>query len=74
MEEQKITGTGSQSHLIEPLGRIWAFVVYTVIYEAIIWGVFGWAVFVQGRSGWWILAAAVVSGAQLKPSRFGIAP
>jgi len=50
----------------------WAFAVYTVIFEAMIWGVFGYAVFIQGHSGWWILVAIIISGAQLKPKHFNI--
>jgi hypothetical protein len=52
--------------------RIVIFAVYSILYEIIIWGLFGWAVFVRGESGWWILAAAYLSSAQLKPRHFGI--
>ena len=52
--------------------RIWAFAVYSVLYEAIVWGVFGWAVFYNGYSGWWILVAIIISNMQLKPKHFGI--
>jgi len=53
--------------------RVWAFAVYSVLFEAIVWGLFGWAVFWQGRSGWWVLVALMLSGAQLKSKHFGIA-
>ena len=53
-------------------GRIWAFAIYSLFFEAIIWGVFSYAVFWQGRSGWWILVAIIMSGCQLKPKHFGI--
>jgi len=52
--------------------RIWAFAIYSILYEAIIWGVFGYAVFVLGHTGWWLLLAVILSGAQLKPRHFGI--
>ena len=52
--------------------RIWAFVVYSVLLEAIIWGIFGWAVFVDGHSWWWILLAVYLSSAKLKGKHFGI--
>jgi hypothetical protein len=52
--------------------RIWAFAVYSILFEAIIWGVFGYAVFILGHSGWWMALAAVISGAQLRPKHFGI--
>ena len=53
-------------------GRIWAFAVYSILFETIVWGLFGWAVFVQGRSGWWVLVALLLSSAQLKSKDFGI--
>lgn len=53
-------------------GRIWAFAIYSLIYEAIIWGIFAWAVFWRGYSGWWVLVAIIMSGNQLKPKHFGI--
>jgi len=52
--------------------RVWAFAVYSVLFEAIVWGLFGWAIFWQGRSGWWVLVALMLSGAQLQPKHFGI--
>jgi hypothetical protein len=52
--------------------RIVIFAAYSIMYEIIIWGLFGWAVFVRGESGWWILAAAYLSCSQLKPRHFGI--
>lgn len=52
--------------------KIATFAAYSVCYEAIIWGVFGYAVFWKDHSGWWILAAMVMSGSQLKPRHFGI--
>lgn len=52
--------------------RVWAFAAYSVLYEAIVWGLFGWAVFERGHSGRWMLLALVLSAAQLKPRSFGI--
>ncbi len=52
--------------------RIASFAAYSVCYEAIIWGVFGYAVFWKNHSGWWILVAMLLSGQQLKPRHFGI--
>jgi hypothetical protein len=54
------------------LARIIVFGIYSVLYEAIIWGIFGWAVFAKGHSGWWILLATIISGEQFKPKHFGI--
>lgn len=52
--------------------KYWAFATYSVLYEAIIWGVFGYAVFVEGHSGWWLVLATFLSLAQLPSKRFGI--
>ena len=46
------------------------FVVYSVLFEAIIWGVFGYAVFVLGHCGWWMALAVFLSTSQLKYSAF----
>jgi hypothetical protein len=43
-----------------------------VAYEAIVWGIFGYAIFWQGHSGWWVIVALLISGAQMKPHHFGI--
>ena len=50
------------------------FAIYSVLYESIIWGIFGYAVFWQGHSGWWLVLAVFMSGCQLKPKHFGIKP
>lgn len=52
--------------------RIWAFAIYSICFEAIVWGLFGYAVFWKGFSGWWMAFAVVLSGCQLKPEQFGI--
>jgi hypothetical protein len=52
--------------------RIWAFVIYSIFFEAIVWGLFGYVVFWKGYSGWWIVLALAISAAQIKPSDFGI--
>ena len=52
--------------------KILIFAIYSVLYEGIIWGLFGWAVFVKGHSGWWMILATLMSMSQLKPQSFGI--
>ncbi len=52
--------------------RVLAFAFYSIAYEAIIWIGFGWVVFVKNHSPWWMLLAAILSAAQLKPKHFGI--
>ena len=48
------------------------FVIYSILFELIVWGLFGWAVFINGNSGWWFLLAVLLSGSQLKPKHFGL--
>lgn len=54
------------------LGRVIVFAVYTICFEAIVWGIFAWAVFIQGFSGWWMLLAIALSASQMKPQHLGI--
>ena len=53
-------------------GRILIFAIYSVVFELIIWGIFGYAVFILGHSGWWVALAVAMSASQLKPKHFGI--
>ena len=52
--------------------QIWAFAIYSILFECLVWGFFGYIVFWQDRSGWWLLLALFLSSAQLKPYHFGI--
>lgn len=52
--------------------KLWAFAIYSVLYEALIFGLFGYAVFWQGHSGWWMVLAVAMSMCQLKPKHFGM--
>lgn len=49
---------------------MWSFAAYSVAYEGIVWGLFGWAVFIEGRSPWWALLALLLSGCQISASRW----
>lgn len=48
------------------------FALYSILFEMIVWGLFGYAVFWRERSGWWLLVAMWCSASQLKPKHFGI--
>ena len=78
MSEQKNTINADESpkadsvRLSAGLGRIIIFAIYSVLFEMIIWGMFGWAVFEKGYSGWWMVLAVMMSSSQLKPKHFGI--
>ena len=52
--------------------KYWAFAFYTVIYEATIWGVFGYAVFWLDHHGAWMILAFILSVGQIPPRKFGI--
>jgi membrane associated rhomboid family serine protease len=52
--------------------RFWAFAFYSVGFQAIIWGVFGYAVFIAGRSPNWMLFAFICACCQYTPESFGI--
>ncbi len=52
--------------------NIWAFAIYSIFYELIIWGTFSYGVFYKGRSELWFLAALFMSACQLRPKSFGI--
>lgn len=54
------------------IARIFIFALYSVAFEALVLGGTGYAVFVLGHSGWWMLGALYVSTKQLKPHHFGI--
>jgi hypothetical protein len=43
------------------------YLIYIIIWEAMILGVFGYAVFGLGKSGWWMLLAVLMSSRAYKP-------
>lgn len=45
------------------------FAVYSICYELIIWGFFGFAIFFRDWSAWWIVLAVMMSAAQLKEKK-----
>lgn len=49
---------------------LWAFVVYTLLWEALIWGGGMWVIVTQGWSPWWVVFLLFVSAAQFKPDTF----
>ena len=52
--------------------KYWAFAIYSIVFESMIWGIFGYAVFIGCYSGWWILVAMIISCSQLKAKHFNI--
>lgn len=43
------------------------YVIYIILWEALIIGGFGYVVFVLNRSGWWMLLAVLLSAFAYKP-------
>lgn len=52
--------------------KYYAFALYSVLYESLIWLGFGYVVFILGHSAWWLAFALFMSFSQLKPRHFGI--
>jgi nitrate reductase NapE component len=43
------------------------YMIYIILWEALVIGGFGYAVFVLNRSGWWMLLAVLLSASAYKP-------
>lgn len=52
--------------------RLTMFVLYSLLFEALVWGIFGYAVFILHHSGWWMALAVFISSAQFRPKSFGL--
>ena len=48
------------------------FLLYTIIYETMIWGLFLYLIIYENWNEWTIIVAIMMSGAQLKPKHFGL--
>jgi hypothetical protein len=46
------------------------YLIYIILWEGMIFGGAGYAVFGLNHSGWWILAAVVVGGCAYPPERW----
>lgn len=46
------------------------YLFYILIYEGLIWGLFGYAVFSMGASGWWFLLAVLASSGAYSPEKW----
>ena len=43
------------------------YMIYIILWEALVIGGFGYVVFVLNRSGWWMLLAVLLSASAYKP-------
>jgi len=46
------------------------YLIYIILWEGLIFGGVGYAVFILGHSGWWVLAAVFVGGHAYPPERW----
>ena len=46
------------------------YLIYIVLWEGLIFGGAGYAVFWLGHSGWWMLAALVIGGMAYSPTKW----
>lgn len=52
--------------------KLTLFVIYSLLYECLVLGGTGYAVFVLNHNGWWMALAMLASFCQLKPKHFGL--
>lgn len=45
-----------------------SYLIYIVLFETLIFGGCGYAVFIKNRSGWWFLLAVLIAGCAYSPS------
>jgi hypothetical protein len=46
------------------------YLIYIILWEGMIFGGIGYAVFGLNHSGWWVLAAVVIGGCAYTPERW----
>lgn len=52
--------------------KLFYFLLYTVLYEGMIWGMFMYLIMYQNWSEWTVIIAIIMSSAQFQPRHFGI--
>jgi hypothetical protein len=48
----------------------WTYLIYIILWEGLIFGGAGYAVFVLDHSGWWMLAAACIGAMAYSPGKW----
>lgn len=46
------------------------YLIYIILWEGMIFGGIGYAVFALNHSGWWVLAAVMIGGCAYTPERW----
>lgn len=52
--------------------KLTLFLIYTIIYEVLIWGLTSASIYFLNCSFWIIIVGMIMSNAQLKPKHFGL--
>ncbi|MCD6435363.1 MAG: hypothetical protein J7L15_03165, partial [Clostridiales bacterium] len=52
--------------------KLTMFVIYTIIYEVIVWGIWLYLFIIMSISGWSVIIAMIMSSSQLRPQHFGL--
>ncbi len=52
--------------------KLGLFLIYTIVYESMVWGIWLYLFITMNVSGWSVIIAMLMSGAQLKPQHFGL--
>jgi hypothetical protein len=47
-----------------------SYLVYIILWEGLIFGGAGWAVFVGGHNGWWMLIALLIGSCAYQPHKW----
>ena len=50
--------------------KYFTYLIYILLYETLVIGGIGYAVFVLDHSGWWMLLAVILSSAAYPPSKW----
>lgn len=46
------------------------YLIYIIFWEGLVFGGLGYAVFVMGHNGWWMLAAVILGGMAYSPLKW----
>lgn len=50
--------------------KYWSYLIYILVFETLVLGGTGYAVFCLGHSGWWFLLATLISGHSYSPAKW----
>lgn len=71
-KNQQTKCTDSNNKPVSEGVKLFYFTLYTIAYESIVWGLFGYLMIFHDWSEWTVIVAMVLSAAQLPSKRFGV--